>query len=702
MSNVSSPRSLHDNIVSMWSGNRQINSFLLQKKQLTSWVRPNDWTSLPTIGPTDQIFAGLLAITNDETNYISLLANTDAGTYTVNWGDGTSTSGVSNGVAAQHYYTYSNSNITNISSLGYKIVIVTVTPDTGNLTGINLQKLHSQLGTSNNYNTKWLDIAIGSPYLNTLTVSANVINTGLAMLQKFSIISLSSSLTNMAYMFYNCYSLQSVPLFNTINVTNMTSMFQGCYSLQSVPLFNTINVTNMAYMFYNCYSLESVPLFNTINVTNMTSMFYTCYSLLSVPLFNTANVINMASMFYSCYSLQSVPLFNTINVTNMSSMFYNCYSLQSVPLFNTINVTNMSYMLSGCSIQSVPLFNTIKVTNMTYMFQGSYSLQSVPLFNTANVISTASMFYNCYSLQSVPLFNTGNVTNMSSMFYSCYSLQSVPLFNTINITNMTSMFYTCYSLLSVPLFNTANVTNMSAMFQGSYSLQSVPLFNTIKVTSMVSMFQGCFNLSSVAFTLINTSFSVSGCLFSKNSIINLFNILSNNTVGSTITVSNNFGNDTPISKSCGTTLASNVVTLADTSNLVVNMLVLGTGVSTHISTTINSSVFTLPTSMSLSNGKIVSFDTLSGVSGIINYTPYYVVNSSGNTFAVSLTNNGSPITITGSGTCFTNVGSYIKSIVTNTSVTLDAPASANGSGVNLTFSILDVSIATQKGWGVSR
>ena len=631
MSNVSSPRSLHDNIVSMWSGNRQINSFLLQKKQLTSWVRPNDWTSLPTIGPTDQIFAGLLAITNDETNYISLLANTDAGTYTVNWGDGTSTSGVSNGVAAQHYYTYSNSNITNISSLGYKIVIVTVTPDTGNLTGINLQKLHSQLGTSNNYNTKWLDIAIGSPYLNTLTVSANVINTGLAMLQKFSIISLSSSLTNMAYMFYNCYSLQSVPLFNTINVTNMTSMFQGCYSLQSVPLFNTINVTNMAYMFYNCYSLESVPLFNTINVTNMTSMFYTCYSLLSVPLFNTANVINMASMFYSCYSLQSVPLFNTINVTNMSSMFY-----------------------------------------------------------------------NCYSLQSVPLFNTGNVTNMSSMFYSCYSLQSVPLFNTINITNMTSMFYTCYSLLSVPLFNTANVTNMSAMFQGSYSLQSVPLFNTIKVTSMVSMFQGCFNLSSVAFTLINTSFSVSGCLFSKNSIINLFNILSNNTVGSTITVSNNFGNDTPISKSCGTTLASNVVTLADTSNLVVNMLVLGTGVSTHISTTINSSVFTLPTSMSLSNGKIVSFDTLSGVSGIINYTPYYVVNSSGNTFAVSLTNNGSPITITGSGTCFTNVGSYIKSIVTNTSVTLDAPASANGSGVNLTFSILDVSIATQKGWGVSR
>ena len=60
--------------------------------------------------------------------------------------------------------------------------------------------------------------------------------------------------TTMASMFYGCYSLQSVPLFNTANVTTMDQMFLSCYSLQSVPLFNTANVTTMYQMFYNCYS----------------------------------------------------------------------------------------------------------------------------------------------------------------------------------------------------------------------------------------------------------------------------------------------------------------------------------------------------------------------------------------------------------------------------------------------------------------
>ena len=74
-------------------------------------------------------------------------------------------------------------------------------------------------------------------------------------------------------MFYVCTSLQSVPLFNTINVTNMVSMFVGCSSLQSVPLFNTSNVTNMAYMFSGCQSLNFIPAFITTAVTSDFTIF---------------------------------------------------------------------------------------------------------------------------------------------------------------------------------------------------------------------------------------------------------------------------------------------------------------------------------------------------------------------------------------------------------------------------------------------
>ena len=74
--------------------------------------------------------------------------------------------------------------------------------------------------------------------------------------------------TSMAYMFNICYSLQSVPLFNTTKVTSMQNMFQSCTSLQSVPLFNTTKVTSMQNMFQSCYSLNFIPAFITTAITS--------------------------------------------------------------------------------------------------------------------------------------------------------------------------------------------------------------------------------------------------------------------------------------------------------------------------------------------------------------------------------------------------------------------------------------------------
>ena len=302
--------------------------------------------------------------------------------------------------------------------------------------------------------------------------------------------------TSMSKMFNGCYSLTSIPLFNTSSVTTMSSMFEDCYSLISIPLFNTSNVTNMSKMFKNCYSLTSVPLFGTSNVTNMNEMFYACYSLKTVPLFDTSSVTNMVDMFLSCASLTSVPLFDTSNVTNMTEMFYGCHSLKTVPLFNTSKVTDMTSMFLTCYyLTSVPLFDTSRVTKMNSMFNSCYSLTSVSLFDTSRVTDMSRMFFVCRSLTSVPLFDTLNVTDMTSMFSNCSSLTSVPLFNTSNVKTMTKMFYSCDSLTSIPLFDTSSVTNMTTMFYSCDSLISVPLFNTSKVTDMHETFNGCTSLS---------------------------------------------------------------------------------------------------------------------------------------------------------------------------------------------------------------
>jgi surface protein len=202
--------------------------------------------------------------------------------------------------------------------------MIVITPQAGqNLTSIQFNFKHTSVA-STTYTTPILEITLSAPNCTTLLIGGTVAN--LRLLEQCTI--LSHNAINLASLFQNCSSLQSVPLFNTSAVTAMNGMFQGCSAFQSVPLFNTLNVLTMSGMFQNCTSLSNIPLFNTSAVTNMSVMFQNCSSLQSVPLFNTAAVINMSSMFQNCFSLQSIPAFNCSSVTNMSSFATTCHALK--------------------------------------------------------------------------------------------------------------------------------------------------------------------------------------------------------------------------------------------------------------------------------------------------------------------------------------------------------------------------------------
>lgn len=115
------------------------------------------------------------------------------------------------------------------------------------------------------------------------------------------------NITNMWYMFGNCYSLTNLEVsnWNVSNVTDMSIMFRGCSSLTTLDVsdWNVSNVSSMRYMFDNCFSLTTLDVsnWNVSNVTNMRDMFYQCTSLttLDVSNWNVSNVINMSFMFYN-------------------------------------------------------------------------------------------------------------------------------------------------------------------------------------------------------------------------------------------------------------------------------------------------------------------------------------------------------------------------------------------------------------------
>ena len=339
-----------------------VGSFILPQMQSSTkeWQRPSDWLPMPTnITATDQIFVGLHAVIENSDNYCAFSFTTSSGQYRVDWGDGNVTLHNS-GTIAQYQYNYATVSNSTLSSRGYKQVMIKVTPVSGNLLTCNFQQRFVTTPAQNQaYSSGFLECILSMPNASSGgSIIFGGINIRHAYCEKVDIKTIGNA-TNLTRLFTSCYSLQSVPLFNTVSVTNMNSMFSACYSLQSVPLFNTVNVTNMTYMFTSCFSLQFVPLFNTVNVTNMQSMLEGCYSLQFVPLFNTINVTNMSFMFYNCVSLNFIPAFITIAVTTDFTTFAN----GSTSINRILMSFNRTVALQNCQLSKDALVEIF--TNLT-------------------------------------------------------------------------------------------------------------------------------------------------------------------------------------------------------------------------------------------------------------------------------------------------------------------------------------------------
>ena len=504
--------------------------------------------------PSAGAITGGVYYTVNNSQFVNSFTATITSSYTVDWGDGTTSSITPSGSIAQKQYNYSTYS-GSVLAEGYKAAVVNITNFYGgNLTGLSLQQKYV-IGSPypvlvNGVITKWLDVALGSPYLTTLGVGGST--TYLSWLQQFQLISCASSATTIATsLLASCYGLQSVPTLNLpSNYTTLSGLFNGCYSLKVSPTFPSSSVTvNCNQLFYNCYMLETVKSsnFSGIRINSAVSMFQQCFSLKNAPMLDLSNCINVNQMFRQCENLISVPWYNTANCTNFSQMFVSCYTIKWVPTYNTglsttclqmfnqcfnlivapsLNLTNCTTtntMFSQCyTLKTIPSYNMPNVTdatqmfnlcyglttvgnlttsssllNCTSMFSGCYQLTTVPLFVTSGVTNMTTMFSSCSYLQSVPLFDTGNVTTMNGMFQNCYSLQNVPTFNTIKVTDMTSMFYGS-GLATCPNFNTGNVLNMTTMFSTTFNLQDVLFTNTTKVTNMTGMFASSYNLNSIS------------------------------------------------------------------------------------------------------------------------------------------------------------------------------------------------------------
>jgi surface protein len=141
-------------------------------------------------------------------------------------------------------------------------------------------------------------------------------------------------------------------------------------------------VTNMLNMFFQCTSLQTVPLFDTAAVTNMSFMFELNPSLQSVPLFDTSSVTTMRRIFRECISLQQNPQFNTSGITNVadptSEMFINCRSLAR----GRTNGIKYAVSYSGCKLSRAEIVE---------IFTGLGTADGAQIVNVSNNIGSSAL-----------------------------------------------------------------------------------------------------------------------------------------------------------------------------------------------------------------------------------------------------------------------------------------------------------------------
>lgn len=347
---------------------RVVASFL---RDYVDWARPADWPAMPTTA-ANTIHA-LAMVSDHGSNLAAIRMTTSSGTWSIDWGDGTSSTGVASNVTAEHAYDFADGDLPAVTSRGYKVAVVTVTADSGNFTGVNTTV--APTGTAGAV-PPWLEMQINGSAITSLLIYAmrscehiDFVATGTVtsfqlasspFLQKITRHgSLYSNLTTMASMFNGCTRLPRIDLTGlSTSITSMVSAFQACTRLSELVFpAGTLgsSLTDITNMCNGCTLLRSVtlPAGAFSNVLTATSAFTGTQSLESMlfPSGALAAATGLSFLFSGSGGLRYVEFVSALTaVTTIASLFLSCTSLKRVKFaaggFGSLATTTNAFL--GC------------------------------------------------------------------------------------------------------------------------------------------------------------------------------------------------------------------------------------------------------------------------------------------------------------------------------------------------------------------
>lgn len=555
-------------------------------------------------------------------------------------------------------------------------------------------------------------------------------------------------------LYYNCRSLASIPdIVTNTPVDRFQDGFALCYSLRQLPWIDLSGAIYITHLHDGSYITKHPP-YNLSNNTSLYQAFWRTRYLQEIPNYNTSKALSWAYTFDGCYGLRRLPTLDATSSNNdyWDGTFRGCFNLEIID--NIITSADSAYKNSQFNDDAAvtilgPGFNTVNSLNMEGMFYGLSGLKYAPAITAPNATNVYRAFITWgpaplkfsaplatntreICIYSNPVSIDLDIPNGTDLRYAFYcNADSINVKTTSAVTQVSGAFVRS-KVFKAPALNLTNVQDctdlynfgrtaiipeateqdwsnvriLDGTFGYTFNLWSIPAYNWSNVTSMSNTFSnyGPQVLHDLRAYGMTTSFNIRDSWLGKSATEYMFNNLGiANAAAQTVTVSyrSNGNYRSVVSKTVTTTAGSKTVTCTDTSNLVTGYCVTGTGITSTVSVTFTDSGDTVNlTAHGLTNDTPVGFTSITTTTGIATYTVYYVVNAGTDSFQISTTKGGSAVTLTNDGSGTMYYANYIASIITNTSVTLTAPASASGT-VTMSATYLDTSKAVIKGWAVS-
>lgn len=645
------------------------------------WVRPSDWPD----------------ISNPAWNTINLLLMdtvvgfkvtvASSGTYTVDWGDGTSSVDVNSNTLSTKLYT-GGTGIPCIE--GYTTHIVRITA-TNTITRFYV----SSHGLISNTANGILDAEFGTAGLTSINdMFYYVTGYGSLLLRHCRFNQPCGGIVSASYgAFRRCHALASIEgLHNIYNAYDGSNWFFQNYALRSIDLSGMTMLADASGMFSSCTALTTVIFPKSGNLVVATSMFSGCTALTSIDVSSLTNILTVSSMFLGCTGLKSIDISVMTKMSDSVNMFSGCSQLAQItmPLTAADNFSAAGMFTDCFLLRSCNIFGWTMVSSTSLTFSGCMNLSSViGMLSLTEVVTAASMFADCVSLISVDVTAMTKVTTCASMFGGCTALSTI--IGTTYLGSAAASVLATAFLSSVDRL--ADAANYSGMKVTRFGAPGVSGFLN-KITTLTLHASSTFSSTTtpqLALGYVTASAAQFDAIFAALPIL---------IAAKTIDIGGSPGVNKG-SASCAATAGSATFIRNPTTGYVVGKYLTGSTVNAGIACTLQGTGDTVTKNgHGLANNTPVVFSAIVTTTGISIKTIYYVVGTAANTFQLALAPGGDAIDLVGNGTGTFQFQQKIISVNPNVSFTCDNPSATT---VTATMIATDCNIflANARGWTVT-